>query len=115
MLGKEDRDKINDLLANVFTDNELSLEELWPEMDNEETREYFEKKCSRIRGAINRAINAMDDEIRVIPVYIEVYSTDVDDAIEKVRTFLLESPHEVVESWRIGINEAIDYEEKGDH
>lgn len=111
MLGREDREKINDLLVNVFTDTNLSLEELWPEIDNEETREYFEDQCSRVREAIKNTINTMG---RTITVYIEVESTNVDDAIEKVKNYLPKPTGDIL-SWEIDVEEAWDYDEKGDH
>ena len=111
MLGREDREKINDLLVNVFTDNELSLEELWPEMDSEETREYFKEQCSRVREAIRNTINTMN---RTITVYIDVESTDVDDAIQKVKDYL-PKPSGDIFCWEIDIESAVDFEEKGNH
>ena len=112
MLGKEDRDKINEAIRLVLDQPiNISMSELVPELDDEEGREYLDDLMERISVAMNNTINTMN---RTISVYIDVESTDVDDAIEKVKNYL-PKPTGSILCWEIDVEQAIDDEEKGDH
>lgn len=112
VLGREDREKINEAIMMILDQPmNISMGELVPELDYDEGREYLDELLERVSMAINNTINTMN---RTISVYIDVESTDVDDAIEKVKNYL-PKPTGSILCWEIDVEQAWDFEEKGDH
>ena len=76
-LGRKDREIINELLENVFTNTDLSLEELYPEINTPEAEEYYKDQCLRIKEVIRHTINTMNRTITGVTEQLPEYPTKI--------------------------------------